>query len=212
MLMKKILTIFAAAAIATAAYAQKIENSVPVAVFVPESVDNVPESSRILLETKLNALTSKCGMGTAELTQFYLTCYANVIDKQVIPGASNKFVNEVELTVAVVDALGKRTFDACGLNLKGAGNSDQKAFNAAFRNLKITDQKLTRFMAQTNDKIISYYVKSLRLSCLQNPATMRKPFSGFRSCRMSANATRRKSFLLPWTSGRNIWTILHIRI
>ena len=68
--MKKILTIFAAAAIATAAYAQKIENSVPVAVFVPESVDNVPESSRILLETKLNALTSKCGMGTAELTQF----------------------------------------------------------------------------------------------------------------------------------------------
>ena len=41
--MKKILTIFAAAAIATAAYAQKIENSVPVAVFVPESVDNVPE-------------------------------------------------------------------------------------------------------------------------------------------------------------------------
>ena len=148
MLMKKILTIFAAAAIATAAYAQKIENSVPVAVFVPESVDNVPESSRVLLETKLNALTSKCGMGTAELTQFYLTCYANVVDKQVIPGASNKFVNEVELTVAVVDALGKRTFDACGLNLKGAGNSDQKAFNAAFRNLKITDQKLTRFMAQ----------------------------------------------------------------
>ena len=157
MLMKKILTIFAAAAIATAAYAQKIENSVPVAVYVPESVDNVPESSRILLETKLNALTSKCGMGTTELTQFYLTCYANVIDKQVIPGAPNKFVNEVELTVAVVDALGKRTFDACGLNLKGAGNSDQKAFNAAFRNLKITDQKLTRFMAQTNDKIISYY-------------------------------------------------------
>ena len=56
MLMKKILTIFAAAAIATAAYAQKIEKSVPVAVFVPESVDNVPESSRILLETEPNAV------------------------------------------------------------------------------------------------------------------------------------------------------------
>ena len=155
--MKKILTILAAAAIATAAFAQKTENSVPLAVFVPESVDNVPESSRVLLETKLNTLTSKCGMGASELTQFYLTCYANVIDKQVVPGAPSKFINEVELTVAVVDALGKRTFDACNLTLKGAGNSDQKAFNAAFKNLKATDQRLTRFMTQTNDKIISYY-------------------------------------------------------
>ncbi|MGN0190656.1 MAG: hypothetical protein ACI39U_03285 [Candidatus Cryptobacteroides sp.] len=155
--MKKILTILAATALATAAFAQKTENKVPVAVFVPESVDNVPEASRVLLETRLNTIASRCGMGASELTQFYLTCYANVVEKDVVPGAPAKYINEVELTVAVVDALGKRIFDSCNLTLKGVGNSEQKAFNSAFKNLQVTDRRLAAFMSQTNGKIISYY-------------------------------------------------------
>lgn len=154
--MKRIFTLFAIA-ISTVSLAQTIEKSVPVSVYLPDFEESVPASSRAALDAKLNTLTSQCGMGAVDFTQFYLSCSASVVGKDVIPGAPTKYVDEVELNLFVTDALGKRIFDSYSLTLKGAGNSEQKAYNAAFKTFKPKNPELVKFMKGVNGKIVNYY-------------------------------------------------------
>lgn len=154
--MKRIFTMFALMA-SIAVFAQNIEKSVPVSVFIPEWEESIPAASKSIMESRLNNITSQAGMGAVNFTQFYLSCTANVIDRNVVGGAPTKYLNEVEMNLFVIDALGKRIFDSYNFTLKGVGNSDQKAYNAALKSFRLQTADVKKFMMGVNDKIIRYY-------------------------------------------------------
>lgn len=141
------------------AYAQNAETAkVPVAIYFPEQVESIPAEAQNLLVSKLTSAAARSGMAaTPDFAQFYLTCSATVLDRDVIAGAPTKYRQEVELNFYVVDAFAKKVFHSTSLTSKGVGNSEAKAYIAGFRQLSSQHAALTKFMQETNDRIVEYY-------------------------------------------------------
>lgn len=131
---------------------------VPVAVYFPEQVESIPAAAQDVLLAKLTAAAAQNGMAaTPDFAQFYMTCAASVVDRNVIPGAPTKYRQQVELTFYVVDAFAKKVFNSTTLSAHGVGDSEAKAYIACFKQVSPSNAVLKTFMQETNSRIIDYY-------------------------------------------------------
>lgn len=139
--------------------AQSAETAkVPVSIYFPEQVESVPVEAQNILVSKLTSAAAQNGMAaTPDFAQFFVTCTASVLDRQVIAGAPTKYRQEVELSFYVVDAFAKKVFNSTTVATKGVGNSEAKAYIAGFRQLSTQNAALKRFLTETNGRIIDYY-------------------------------------------------------
>lgn len=158
-LFKQLLSGAAVLAFAAGVQAQPAETpKVPVSIYFPEQVESMPAEAQNILISKLTSAASRNGMAaTPDFAQFYLTCVASVLDRDVIAGAPTKYRQEVELTFYVVDAFAKKVFNSVSLTTKGVGNSEAKAYIAGFRQLPSQHEELSRFLTETNSRIVDYY-------------------------------------------------------
>ncbi len=155
--MKKILLYVSFCFTALCVQAQE-QPQVPIAIYFPEQVESIPSTAVKSLTTKLTSAAAHCGMGaTDDFAQFYLTCDANVISRDVIPGAPTKFSQDVDLTLYVVDVFSKKIFNSTTISTRGVGNSEAKAYIACFQKIAPTHKDVQSFLRNTNSKIISYY-------------------------------------------------------
>lgn len=155
--MKKILLYISFCFTALCVQAQE-QPQVPIAIYFPEQVESIPPTAVKSLTTKLTSAAAQCGMGaTDDFAQFYLTCDANVISRDVIPGAPAKFSQDVDLTLYVVDVFSKKIFNSTTISTRGVGNSEAKAYIACFQKIAPTHKDVQSFLRNTNSKIISYY-------------------------------------------------------
>lgn len=133
-------------------------DSVPMGVAVAETSSNIPASSYDFLTTRLNSAIANSGMGsTQDVTQFYITCSYNVVDKHIVPGAPTKYFQTIEMNYFVCDAFAQKIFTSTSIEVKGVGNSEEQSSTAAIRSVSPTNKALIAFLKDANVKILKYY-------------------------------------------------------
>lgn len=164
--MKRILNFIVACALltvsTTAVKAQEAPAAapakVPISVYLPEEIDNIPQEAKNTLQNKLKAAAAQSGMGATDgYAQFYMTCSVTKVDMQVIPGAPTKYRQEIDVTLYVVDAMSKKVFGSTNFSTHGVGNSETKAYMACFKQISPSNSTLKNFLIKTNKDIIDYY-------------------------------------------------------
>ena len=156
--MKKLFIIFSSLLLAIGDVCAQELAKIPIVIYLPEQIESIPATAAKLLTTKLISATAQNSMGATEnFAQFYLTCDATVLSRDVLPGAPTKFSQSVDLTLFVVDAFTQKIFNATTLSTHGVGNSEAKAYIACFQQISPTNQALQSFLKSTNNKIAAYY-------------------------------------------------------
>ena len=154
-----IIAVALALAAGASAYAQQERSEkVPVAVYYPESVNTIPADAAAVLMAKLNAATTRNGMGALnEAPQFYVTCIPVENEKYVIPGSPTKYFFKADLNFYVVDAFAKKIFSTWTLPSKGVGNSENKAMIECYKAFSPSSDAVSKFFNDTDALIKSYY-------------------------------------------------------
>lgn len=152
----------AAAAAALTAFAQT-PKAVPMSVYIPEDSPSIPYESTEMLTTRMKSAVVKSGFGSTEdVTQFYLTCKSDLLDKHIIPGAPTKYSQSIEMTFFVVDALAQRVFSTTTIEAKGVGNSERQAYTSSFKTFSPSNASVQKFLKEANGKILQYYDSQYR--------------------------------------------------
>lgn len=143
-----------ALSISVSTSAQKVR----IGAYVPEE-SGIPGAARDFLETRLMAATTQAGMGASDFTQFFISVKGLEVEKYIVPGAPTKYKSFTELNFYVIDAFSKRVFDKETINVEAIGNSPEKAYIQAVRNITSSNAKLQNLLASANTKIMEYYNK-----------------------------------------------------
>ncbi len=116
-----------------------------------------PEAMNVL-KNKLNQITTKYGLGGSSLNQRFIIT-ANVIEltKDITASTPVIYVYNLEVTLYIGDGIEGTKFASLPISLKGAGNSETKAYLAALKELKPQDSRYADFLNEGKNKIIEYY-------------------------------------------------------
>jgi len=89
--------------------------------------------------------------------RFLLTANMDILSKDVVPGAPNRWAYQFEVSLFVVDFIDKNIVSSTSFEVRGAGNSEQRAFTQAVRSLDLKNPKVEKFLDEGKQKIVSYY-------------------------------------------------------
>lgn len=137
--------------------------SVNFAVVALPQDENVPQSTINYLSTKLQQLTTADGIvRDPELGQFFITAKFNHILEDVTPGPPAQTVLHTNLTLYIGDMNSQTIYATTSLDLRGVGNSQQRAFMNALRGLNANNSSVSAFISKGKNKVIDYYNKNYR--------------------------------------------------
>lgn len=129
----------------------------PVASGTAKGLDqNVSE----VIENRLRSIIAANGFTSGTNSRFVLAARFNVLDKQVIPGPPTKIVTVLEVTLAVGDGFSNTCFESRSFEVKGAGNSEQRAILSALKSLKTKNPAISELVATAQQRITDYYEKN----------------------------------------------------
>ena len=155
MMFKKLLCSIALLAGVVSASAQM--QLTPVASGTAKGLDqNVSE----VIENRLRSIIAANGFTSGTNSRFVLAARFNVLDKQVIPGPPTKIVTVLEVTLAVGDGFSNTCFESRSFEVKGAGNSEQRAILSALKSLKTKNPAISELVATAQQRITDYYEKN----------------------------------------------------
>jgi hypothetical protein len=128
------------------------------AVWVPEQLDGMPDASRANLENKLNQIVTANGMsGSVMNTRFILTANVVVQTKDITATAPPMQAYTLDVTLYIGDGIEGKAFSSFTTSVKGVGENETKAYNAALKNIKTSDPAYQAFLEKGKTKIIEYY-------------------------------------------------------
>lgn len=125
--------------------------------YVPES-EELPYESHKLLETKLSQIVSANGIADNEnFVRFVLTAKINVISKDIVAGPPQRISQKLEVTLILGDIEEDKVYTQMSLSLLGIGQSMEKAYIAAFKNINPKNTAITTFIQEGKEKMLAYY-------------------------------------------------------
>jgi hypothetical protein len=128
--------------------------------FIPDYPD-LGESGKKLLATRINAATSKVGLaGDGGNPRFIIGPDINLLSKNITSTAPTKYANTYEVTLMSCDVVSQTIFSSYTFQVKGVGDSPDKAFINAFRDYKLENADFLKFLEETEKKILAYYEKN----------------------------------------------------
>ena len=131
------------------------------AVVVDDQLSSIPVESQDVLINSLERIITKNGMTkNVTFTQFLLTAKVEELDKHIVAGPPAKYVQNLGITLYVIDAISGQKYASTYTEIDGVGNSEQKSFNNAIRNLAPQNGKVVSFMEAAKKKILDYYDKN----------------------------------------------------
>jgi len=126
--------------------------------YVPEQAEGLPQQAKSILENKLSQITTNYGMGGATLNpRFVLMCNLALLSKDIVAGPPQMFVQNIELTLFIADALDNKKFANASFTLKGVGTNEAKAYIDAISKMNIKNPEIKSFIEEGKSKIVNYY-------------------------------------------------------
>lgn len=157
--MKKIWIILIALFAISNIYAQAGDASqLALSVFVEENAIQLSPNTKISLENKLKRLLTQNGLSSSDyFGQFFVSCEAVPISKDVIAGSPTRVATNVEFYFTVSDFYNEKVFASTLVKSKGVGENDNLSLSDAVRNIKINTPDMQKFIAEGREKILAYY-------------------------------------------------------
>jgi len=119
--------------------------------------DEIPAGARKQLENKMNQLAAKNGCAATANSRFIITCSADVLTKDITPTAPPMHAYTVMLNFYVGDGIEGRLFSSCSIESKGVGQTPDKAYINALKNVRINDPGLKSMIDIGKQEIVAYY-------------------------------------------------------
>ncbi len=128
------------------------------AVWVPDQIENMPAGAQANLENKLNQILTANGMsGNVMNTRFILSANVIVQTKDITATAPPMQAYTLDVTLYIGDGFEGKAFSSYTTTVKGVGENETKAYNAALKSIKTTDPAYQTFIDKGKSKIIEYY-------------------------------------------------------
>lgn len=142
--------------------AQRNDCDMHVAVIAPDDTDS-PSSINHLFRQRMTAALSHDGVTADEYYgQFYLTGRFADIYKEHLPGPPAQVAVFTVLTLAVADIEGNKVFATEEFELRGVGNSEQRAYINALSSITGKNDRLRKFIESAKQKTIQYFDKNYK--------------------------------------------------
>ena len=135
----------------------EFEGKIKLTALVPEE-DGLSTSEMKLIESKLIQMSTANGVGgLGGSPRFVLAPEVTVLSKDVTSTAPPKHLLNYDITFYVADIVSGTVFATENIQIKGVGESDARAFIAAFKNLNVKDARFQKFIKTAQEKILAYY-------------------------------------------------------
>ncbi len=118
----------------------------------------MPEAAAEYLFNRLCTAVSSDGISaSSQYAQFFIAAKALPLYQQVVPGAPARTALTLSLNLYIGDYWGEKVFDRLSFELRGAGESLERAYLNAFRSLNKNNAKIADFLQKGKTRIIDYY-------------------------------------------------------
>ncbi|MEN8120311.1 MAG: hypothetical protein ABFS35_08190 [Bacteroidota bacterium] len=125
---------------------------------VPKNVTDMPHQAVKLLQSRLQQVASKNGLGGVAIQpQFIITATVDVVSKDITSTAPPMVAMNMEITMYIIDYVNKTTFSSVTISAKGVGKSDTKAYIQGIKRINPKSSKVRSFVKKGKNKIIEYY-------------------------------------------------------
>ena len=130
----------------------------PIKAYVAANND-MPIEVADYLQTRLTNIITSMGVGVDDYTtsQFYTSAKLLVESKDVVGSAPTKYVYNISSTLYLADMVSNKIYSSITIPLKGAGDSETKAYINAFKGLNASQKKINDFYKGARKVIIDYY-------------------------------------------------------
>lgn len=162
--MKKILLILVAFVFGLNLNAQNSQGKtddlgrIALAAIVPDQAEGIPQSARQLLANKMEQVAVQNGLGAAASNpRFCIVPVVNVLSKEITPTAPPMQALNLDVTFYIVDAASQTIFSQTSIQVKGVGQTEDKAYIQALKNLNVKAGQFKGFVESGKEKILEYY-------------------------------------------------------
>lgn len=119
--------------------------------------DQIPAAAAKQLVNKMSQIATKSGCSATSNSRFIITCTADVLTKDITPTAPPMHAYTLNLTFFIGDGVEGRLFSSTNIEAKGVGETPDKAYIAALKNMRINDPTFKAFVDKGKTRIIEYY-------------------------------------------------------
>lgn len=125
--------------------------------YVPES-EELPNEAHKLLTTKLSQIITANGIADNEnYVRFVLTAKVNVITKDIVVGPPQRISQKLDVTLVLGDVEEDKVYSQLTISTIGVGQSYEKSFISAFKNINPKNTAITAFLQEGKEKVMGYY-------------------------------------------------------
>lgn len=132
--------------------------NMPLRIVIPEE-NNIPAEASNNLQNRLSAIIAHSGIVDDywQTSQFMLTAKTFVDSKDIIGTAPTMYSMNLNVTLYIADWITGNLYAQTTVNVKGAGDSETKAYINAFKQLNINNSNIASLIDDGCKKIIAYY-------------------------------------------------------
>ncbi len=128
------------------------------AAWVPDQIEGMPAAAKKNLENKLSQIITANGIsGDAMNSRFIISANVTVMTKDITESAPPMQAYTLNITFYIGDGFEGKSFSSYSTTVKGVGENETKAYNAALKSVKTNDPAYQSFIDKGKVKIIEYY-------------------------------------------------------
>ncbi|MDE6229873.1 MAG: hypothetical protein K2M40_08820 [Muribaculaceae bacterium] len=158
--MKKFLSALAALILSAGAVAQS-DCTISLSVLRAPQTENIPAQTEEYLVTRLQSALTADGIVAGEnLSQFFIAGKFSHVMEDVVPGPPRQFALHTVLTLYIGDAIGENIYATATIDMRGIGNSTERAFINALRTLNANNPTVATCVNNAKKKITAYFDKN----------------------------------------------------
>lgn len=118
---------------------------------------NTPTADKILID-KLNRIVSRYGVSSQGVqTPFIITGHAIELNKETTATVPPHTAVDISLTLYIGNGEEGVLFSTCNMELRGVGDSEDKAYASAFKRIKVDDPDIDDAIREAQTRIAEYY-------------------------------------------------------
>ncbi|BDX37229.1 hypothetical protein CYCD_05840 [Tenuifilaceae bacterium CYCD] len=131
---------------------------IALATVVPDQAEGIPQSARQLIANKMEQIAVQNGLGaSAANPRFCIVPLVNVLSKEITPTAPPMQALNLDVTFYIVDAASQIIFSQTSIQVKGVGQTEDKAYIQALKNVNVKAGQFKGFVEKGKEKIVEYY-------------------------------------------------------
>lgn len=130
---------------------------ITLSTYIDREMTELPSSAYNVLQNKLSNIVSQNGLGSSWGQQFIITANCNLLTKDITATTPPMHAYTLEVTLYVGDGYSGTLFASHSITCKGVGETPDKAYLAALKNIKTNNPEIAAFINEGKTKIIEYY-------------------------------------------------------